>query len=347
MKTIKCPKCGAEITIEFDNNGNVTSCGHAEDCTFSNPNLSTRQRARLEALTYASATGQIKGHFFAMENGGAIGTIKDGKKVALDEQELDAIESSLYSNGYVKNTRLFRRWVLPQMMSALNYKSHEGDDGFVAWLHAKGYEYSWRTIVEELRVLDKLRRSDHESYAERSRFFTKDTAVSMAEDYLATLTSYIDGLKVRKYRGQPYKRIHGSDILIKDLERKVYAPVKQGILALKRANESNLARTVSVFNKKRTLISFDAPLSHAFLNAYRGAGAFYALKNLVMFHDCVVIDGDRRMTMYESLDYINAKATKDMANGEGYKLLGFLKEFLDLNGFDYIDRLKKLGVIAA
>ena len=124
--------------------------------------------------------------------------------------------------------------------------------------------------------------------------------------------------------------------------------MKQCVLAIERANEKNLAHAAAVWMKKRTVLRAETPMAPEFVDAYKAAGAFYSLKNLILFHNCVAHNEDgSAMTLYESLDFVNAKTDACLAEGKGYKLLGYLKVFLEENHFDYIARLRELGVIAA
>lgn len=59
-----------------------------------------------------------------------------------------------------------------------------------------------------------------------------------------------------------------------------------------------------------------------------GAGAFFTLKNLILFHDC----GFPKMSQKMSREYLYELASqKDL---EGYKLFGILKDFLVVNGIN-------------
>lgn len=341
-QTIYCPVCGAAITIEV-NNGNVSvlSHNHASDCGVNNPNLSTSQRSRLEALIVASASGEISGRYFAMENGGSarIHTIKNGVPTPVSDVELDDIEKSLYINGYVRNTRLFRRFVLAQIISALNSRG-----GFNSWLRNKGYRYSWRTIIEEFRVLNILRTSDAECYNERKRFFTRDVVKVMAFGYIQKLERYIDNAKIRRCKGKPYKRIGGRDVYVNDIESNIMEPLKKAYDKLCTCPEGQLYTASLSFYKRIPLFMSGLEDDSWFVDAYKGNGAYFAMKNLILFHGCTVVEDGRQLTMYESLDHINKVADKYMPQHRGYVLLGMLKSLIEYNNFDFKSRMEQLGV---
>lgn len=67
------------------------------------------------------------------------------------------------------------------------------------------------------------------------------------------------------------------------------------------------------------------PQSKAWVDAYKGAGAFYTMQNLIRFHNCTAIDDSgRRLDKYQSLAFLSAKA-EEYKNGNGWRLLAVLK----------------------
>ena len=109
--------------------------------------------------------------------------------VVLSENTNDPILNQIITDGYVKNTKLFRRFVMAQMFHMLNYVSYDGmESGFNACLrNMYGYHYTLTMMVEEIRVLSKLEKRDKESFDERSHFFTKRVIVDILCDYVEKL----------------------------------------------------------------------------------------------------------------------------------------------------------------
>lgn len=88
------------------------------------------------------------------------------------------------------------------------------------------------------------------------------------------------------------------------------------------------------FNDKRFKMKHATPQSKAWIDAYKGAGAFYTMQNLIRFHNCTAIDDrGRRLDKYQSLAFLSAKA-EEYKNGNGWRLLAALKKMLDDNGID-------------
>ena len=111
----------------------------------------------------------------------------------------DAIVNQIIKDGYVRNTRLFRRFVMAQMFRALNsehkYWEHNGYNNYIKKHYS--YQYTFDMMLEELLVLSKLETRDFESFVERSHFFNKDVVVKVMNDYIYKLKKYVDGLQTR------------------------------------------------------------------------------------------------------------------------------------------------------
>ena len=83
--------------------------------------------------------------------------------------ENDPIAQKIMENGYVKNTKLFRRWITAQTFHLLNYKAY-GNPNRTGWECAVkdlyGYNYQFTMMLEEIRVLGILQKEDKEAFEE-------------------------------------------------------------------------------------------------------------------------------------------------------------------------------------
>ena len=74
--------------------------------------------------------------------------------------------------------------------------------------------------------------------------------------------------------------------------------------------------------------------SKAWIDAYKGSGAYFTMQNLIRFHGCVAYDdGGNRLDKLQSLDFIRIKA-RVYAQGEGWRLLAVLKKMLTDNNIN-------------
>ena len=123
-------------------------------------------------------------------------TIGDnGVPVVVNDTE-DPILNQIIEDGYVKNTKLHRRFVMAQMFHMLNYVSWDGKEkGYNACLRNRfDYKYTLDMMIEEVRVLGKLENHDKESFMERSYFFTKEVVVEVLNDYVEKLKAFLLGV---------------------------------------------------------------------------------------------------------------------------------------------------------
>ena len=109
----------------------------------------------------------------------------EGLRKFLDETYNEMFHN-IIEDGYVRNTKLHRRFVMAQMFHMLNYVSYDGKHrGYNDCLKKMyGYEYTLNMMMEEVRVLSKLEVRDKESFNERSHFFTKEVVMAVLEDYI-------------------------------------------------------------------------------------------------------------------------------------------------------------------
>lgn len=268
---------------------------------------------------------------------------KDGNYVPEIVQE-DAIFNMIIEDGYVKNTKLHRRFVMAQMFHMLNYVSYDKKfNGYNDCLKRMyGYDYTLKMMMEEIRVLGKLEARDTESFNERVHFFDKDVVVAVLEDYLEKLKKYVEALPDRNCKGIPYKRIKRMDVFNADLDKKIYAPVKMHISAVKYArNYKQIYEVLEKFMRSYIKLPYDTPKSKVWIDTYKGAGAYYTLKNLVMFHNCgIKVDKfDVRYGM-SAVTFLNGKL--DAYKGEGWRMFALMKKVIADNNFDFKARMEEI-----
>jgi hypothetical protein len=270
---------------------------------------------------------------------------EDGKPVIVGGN--DVVREQIIADGYVRNTKLHRRFVMAQMFHMLNYVSYDGKErGYSACMRNRfDYKYTLNMMIEEVKVLSKLEVRDRESFAERSHFFTKEVVVAVLNDYLEKLKQHMDNLPDKKCKGVPYKRIKGVDIFNADLDKKLYRPIRDRIHRVQRAgNYDQMYRELVAFMRYNFVkLPYNTPKSKAWVDAYKGEGAYYTLKNLVMFHECIIrIPGTcKAVDEVDAVKYIEGKL--DEYKGEGYRMFALMKKVIEDNNFDFNKRMIELG----
>ena len=256
----------------------------------------------------------------------------------------DAIANQIIEDGYVRNTKLFRRFVMAQMFRALNsehkYWEKNGYNNYIKKNYS--FQYTFDMMLEELVVLSKLESRDFESFIERSHFFTKDVVVKVMTDYVAKLKVYVDKLQTRHCKGVPYKRIKNVDIFVADLDKKVYLPLERIIGDMKRANSYEEMRKLLVrFKREMIKLPYETEKSKAWFDAYKGEGAFYTLKNLIMYHNCYIVSGSgEKLTGCKAVHFLNGKL--DEYQDAGWRMFALMKKVIEDNKFDFNQRMAEI-----
>ena len=296
-----------------------------------------------ERMEKLNAMGISTGKYFtvALDNGTQVHLIIDenGNPKKVD----DAIANQIIEDGYVRNTKLHRRFVMAQMFQALNYVSWDRKrESYNEWLKNFGIKYQFEMMLEEIRVLGKLEERDAETFLERSNFFTREVVVKTMTDYIDKLKSSINIKKTYNCKGIPYKKVAGRDIFVDDLDKKIYAPMRNDIYKVKIArNYNEIYKALKTFMNKMITIPYATTKCKEWVDAYKGEGAFYTLKNLVMFHSCGIMEGDGTMIYgLDAVNYLNEMLYQ--YKGEGWRMFALMKKVIADNNFDFHKRMNEI-----
>lgn len=326
MKQLKfeCPECGTEFTLTANQ---------------------TKAKERIEALKKA---GVDVSELFAMQSADGLEFIaskRDGVISILEED--DPIFQAIIIQGTIPNRQLFRRWVMAQMFRIIyittNTHGAYKPIGVSEVIRNMGYEYQWKMLNNELYAQHKMMQNgDVDNFRDRNRWFNKRVVLDMAKDYIEKLKKRFEKLKLRKCKGVPYKRINGQNIFVDDFDKKVIKPLLFAVHKIQHAeNTYELWHSVQEFNKRRIKTHWGTPQNAAWLDAYKGAGAFFTMQNMIRFHNCVIIDDNgKTLSKNASLAFLNKKA-KLYENREGWRLIGMLKKTLDDNNIDVVAKMKE------
>mgnify|MGYP004643050535 FL=1 len=336
------------VTITGENLNIVTNNVEATAAT----GKKTKAQMRLDAL---KAAGVDVSKYFPLGNDQLI-KIENGAAVPVDMNDttIDAVGKKIVEGGYVSNWKLFRRWVMSQMFHMLRDMNRYGYS-FNEVLQHKGYEYQWRMLENELYAQMKMcNHKDYDNLKARNLWFNGYVACDMAKDYISKLRKYVDdnliykvkkdkhGKVVKTYKhtckGNPYVRLQNKDVFVSDLEKKVYAPLRELAQKMYDSNTYNeVYDAVHEFNKNRKHLSWDTKQADAFINAYKGSGSYYTMRNLIMFHGARFLKSGRKMSEANSLKELESK-TK-LYDEQGWRMLGVLKQLIKESGISINDKI--------
>lgn len=269
---------------------------------------------------------------------------KDGNYVPEIISEVkDDIFNMIIEDGYVRNTKLHRRFVMAQMFYMLNYASYDGRyRGYNECLKRMyGYSYTLNMMLEEVKVLGKLEVRDRETFDERRHFFTVEVIMSVLSDYVEKLKKHVDNLPTKNCKGVPYKRIGKQDIFVEDLGKKLYQPIIFDVYRIRSAkNYNEIYNILNNVMHKMVKLPYDTPKSKAWIDAFKGEGAYYTMKNLIMYHNCKILARYEFYTTQESMDILKRKL--DEYYGEGWRMFAMMKKLINDNDFNFYDRMKEI-----
>lgn len=327
---IVCPKCGTEFEIpehEYASAGVVIG----KDSNLGTIVLKevdspvTKAQKRLETLKKA---GVDVSSLFAMQTGD-IARLDNGIVSVVSDD--DPIFQSILDGGTIPDRHLFRRWVMAQMFHLLV-------GNFTDNLRAKGYEYQWRVIEDELRVQKKLFHNDKENFTERNMWFNKDVVVAMCQHYVKCLECHINYLKKqpKKCKGVPYIRIAGKNVFLSDIWLKIISPINRDVSDIKYAQTPGALYNMYLKFKCTYVKVKGMRMEASFMEAYKGVGAYYTMKNMILFHNCLfrTDSDDSWMSKDASMQYLRKKAEEYSQSAEGWRLLGVMKKLIADNNID-------------
>lgn len=314
--------------------------------------VATMQAAGIDTKKYFSINlpeGLKPGSVISLvidENGNpAIATETEEKTTKkIIDPELEQYNSiiSQIKNGYVRNSKLHRRLVMAQMFRMLNSSL-----GYNECLKRRyDYKYQFNMLIDELNVLGHLQREDPEEFKDRLSFFNKDVVIALCNDYYEKLKKVVDSLPEKKCEGKPYVRISGNNIFIDDLNDKLYIPILNSIIGIQYCTSyealSNLLRNfVRIFVNRYTL-PYNTSKCAKWIDAYKGAGAYYTMMNMVKFHNCFITDNTTGevYTGMKAVKYL--KALNVFHDGYGYRMFAEMKRMIEENHFDFNGRMREI-----
>ena len=259
----------------------------------------------------------------------------------------DPVVEKIIEDGYVNSTKLFRRWIAAHTFRMLNYQSYRNPNrkGWEACMKdCFDYNYQFKMMLEEIRVLSILQKEDPELFEERIHFFNGDVVVKTLCDYRDGLMKYVTKSRkkrTRKYKNKEYVRLAKyGDVLVRDLFKVVYDPINTKIYEIERHTKKNDYKMIYVsldefmkeyYNK----LPRGTTKCQVWKDAYKAAGAFYTLQNTIR-HTGMILAGCSNKYDSERKLYKLLEAYK----GEEWRLHKVLVDAIDYNNFNLKERIE-------
>ena len=257
------------------------------------------------------------------------------------------------ADGHIFNPYLDRRFLPAQYLSMI--KNEYNYSAYTAIKNNYSYMYSIEWLIKEVDKLAFLEKADKVAFEERRVFLKPEDVYFIVRDYVCSLTGLVERrLKLGDYR----KEKKTGDVYLKFKGYKeIYAgreveDIENHKVVKRVAKSEELKRTINkfcdlsgelwelakqsgynnkgIYKKMNYLLQsvrfiqlpYDTKKSPVFIDRFMAQGAYYTLRNLILFEG------------YKLKSYNGSQACellRSYAGLKGYKLHAILKECLDDN----------------
>ncbi len=356
---VYCPKCGSEVVLT-DNNSKaiIPKAGDfflrlkdndPEKAKKIKDVISAMMGDDVEFSDISAAKETSKAHSSVDPMEAMFGSAPNN----CEDDEEDEIEQSIMEDGDINSKFMWRRWILSQVLR--HYKTKDGEENFHEhFVKNTPLKYAFKVAANEMEALSKnMSQMDRD---EREQFFNLSVTRQMVKDYAIELDKKINQeLVALDKHNRVLVSKKGFDVKLKDdvhIGRHHYTKEKAQEL---RATVADYAKAASRLDNykdmadllreitKRLPMFNDCPKSKAWINAFKGAGAFYTLDNLIRWHKCsITSENGETYTGDEALAWLRRR-TKELSEGmQYYKLYAIMKRTVEENNFDFNKRMKEL-----
>lgn len=277
---------------------------------------------------------------FALKNGGTLNmSIVNGNN--------DAVIEEIKSNGTVENNHLFRRWVCAQMLRNLwdmDHSTWRRADNFSQYLdEAYRFSYQMKMMEDEYNTMAHMKHDGDAELEMRSLFFSPSRVALIYKEITEIITEYCEEQSRNahhKCRGVVYAKIGGVNMFLDDVKKFEHKLNKIADEIEILSQHGNLYREMrDAMIKYRNALPWGMDRaglkkSRTWIDCFKGAGAYYTLQNLILFHKAIVVDYKtcKRYSGEDAYEYLQSVA-KENPNS-GYYLFGMMKDVLDFNGIN-------------
>lgn len=333
--TVRCPKCGTAFEIPAKEVLGIVGNLIGENSGLGDVYLKEKDGEPCKPLR------DKDGRFISRSNG----VSPAGVEHDVEDDEIEPLSERVRKQGPVKNHRLFRRWIMSQMFHLL-LRMEKWNDGFAKIIRARGVRYMWKVLKQEMHDMRAIsRHGDTEEFKRRNRWWNTDAVAQIASTFAYDLGEQIrKNLKVRKCKGREYVTIPGYGMVFCDeYVKKVMEPFHDRIEAFRKCNCQKTADALCDYAMQfKDSTAWKLGMPTEFIDRFKGAGAYFTLRNMLMFHGCRipydVAQKFGRKTYNTDLEVLDSVAEE--YKDEGWQMLGFLKDVIKHNGIDVEAKIK-------
>ena len=256
---------------------------------------------------------------------------EDGIKVTVKIPDEDPILKKIKADGYLHNPMLFRRWIMAQMFNMLKYKRsyriggtfHIEDASYNGYIDdVLTWDYQVKFLIDEVTRILKIRKKGGDA-AEYTRLCTLDTIKRICEEIYDSTEKQYEHTKHQYMKDRLTKLRFAYQDILYTYEYKKILP------------------RLHTFRRCMMSMPYGTKKVPAFKDMYKGIGAYWTCKNMIMFHGVRVPGYDQ----YESMKILERKTQLYCVvtrGGECWKLFGFMKKLIEDNNFDFYSRMREI-----
>lgn len=255
------------------------------------------------------------------------------------------------ADGQIYNPYLVRRWLPAQFLSLMKRYDLNVDKGI---RKTRDYRYMIKWVISEVDKLAYLEKVDKVAFEERKCFLSQTEVKWIMSDYCSQLKKALEFSKEGKGSSQLGREFYGSlrggfyfkkgkyeeqivnhrvvRVLVKSNEyKKLLNKIKYFEEDLATIGSYTSYQKISDMFKGFKFIYFKGgKLSWTLVDRYKAAGAYYTLKNLVLFEGVNVSTNARTCTSPVE----SAEVLKNIIKSDGYVIYAILKRSIEMSNYE-------------
>lgn len=222
------------------------------------------------------------------------------------EVSKDIFVKRIVTDGYADVISLEGRFVTAAYIRLCGW--YDGTSKYDDWTEnfnkKYGYQYQFEYMMRELHALALTEHRDIEAFYNRKRFFNKDVVIALCNSYIEELKESLKEYKIKHCKGVPYITYKGVDVFMEDINAKIIRPLQYQITWIKCSESyTELEGCFRNFVKNKSFkkLDFNTRKCPAFVDAYKGRGAYLTAENIIRYSGCQVhLDDGRILDRVES-----------------------------------------------
>lgn len=255
--------------------------------------------------------------------------------------EYRELREQIDNNGTVACSRLYRRWICAQMLRIQKGIAEGKYKNIEDYMSHFTFKYMSRVLSDELKAMIAIgKNDDHDTFDERSAFYTWCTIAGVYDTWVLDLERKLENSKIHIQNRNRWDRPHLKYITIGN--RNFYVEeIEIDIKKMKSVKSEIYGNTYDCFELKRIVNELNRMLAKydngreqiysvptAFMDAYKASGAYYTLKNLVLFHNANLVNYETGEVLSgtEAFEYLKTYQRK-----AEYKVYALMKDCLKQN----------------